>query len=384
MKDAQNQFQTLLDDIFASQQNKPTIKVNGERNNVIGALAEPNNYATFKELFRKRIERLRDFYKDKNHDTIIKTLQDLAQSKTWAGAYAETVVYDIIAKSDYFSQNSLEFDKTMSNVVSYAQEMGNAETNEDIYFSEIDVYADIKCFQDVIKDILNGIKDSVKKNLNLDKNWHIQFEYPLDDEYEQYKENISKIKAELKNKLKSFTKDKYDRTFRSSIISHLSWKFIYGGGVLSSESCYDPYEQAESLKNMIFTRYTKKIMKNEPFLLILVNFPWYNSTNTNAFGTNREFYRSLARRTFIQYKNSNQLANTIIPKFSGTQTIYEVSQCISGILFIDDNIIEDDSYTSYLYLNPNAKKTILYRSHIEQLVNNGKDGEIDDFEHDNY
>ena len=68
--------------------------------------------------------------------------------------------------------------------------------------------------------------------------------------------------------------------------------------------------------------------------------------------------------------------------------MFDVAKKMSAILFIDDFSVTklDDNYTAYLYLNPNADNRIVSGLHyLETIVKNGsKDGDIENFEHDNY
>ena len=78
--------------------------------------------------------------------------------------------------------------------------------------------------------------------------------------------------------------------------------------------------------------------------------------------------------------------STILPKFTGTETVFEVSNYLSGIIFIDDLSINEDKYSCHIYTNPNAKhKLRIGGSYLERIVDLGDDRSIlDNLENDNY
>ena len=133
-------------------------------------------------------------------------------------------------------------------------------------------------------------------------------------------------------------------------------------------------------------RYTKKFMKKSPSLIVLVNFPWYNNRINSFIDADELYYRALARRTFCGYKHSSEAMVDINPKYIGTESPHEVSQHLSGIIFIDDHSIFTDTYSCHTYLNPNAINPItLGDSYLHEVVR-GADSRsvIDDFRGDNY
>ena len=127
-------------------------------------------------------------------------------------------------------------------------------------------------------------------------------------------------------------------------------------------------------------------MKNEMFMLVLVKFPWYNNRISSFIDADHVYYRSLARRTFCGYLGDSTLMNSIVPKFSGPDTVDEVSRHLAGIIFIDDNIIKEDSYSCNVIMNPNSKYVHSTVDHyLMSLVQQGdKRGLYDDLIYDNY
>lgn len=121
-------------------------------------------------------------------------------------------------------------------------------------------------------------------------------------------------------------------------------------------------------------------------MLVLVNFPWYNKRNTSFIDADHAYYRSLARRTFCGYLKDTTLMNAIVPKFASGETIFEVSRHLAGLIFIDDNSINENSYTCNVILNPNAQNMNgISIPYLESLVGNGdKRSIMDDLKWDNY
>jgi hypothetical protein len=113
-------------------------------------------------------------------------------------------------------------------------------------------------------------------------------------------------------------------------------------------------------------------MKGHPFFLVMVNFPWYNGRINSFINADEIFYRSLARRTFSEYKNLSTPMSDVVSKFRGDETVFEVSNYLSGIIFIDDLSINENKYSCHIYMNPNAKNKLNYGiSYLEQVVAQG-------------
>lgn len=377
-------YQDFVNKIFGINK----IIKDGKDNNVIGTLKYDNDFTEFKKNFESRLRRLKDKYENTpSYDDLLNTVAQVADEKNWEGAYAELVAYDIMSDGK-FSDVVVELNKTLSVDESFAGEMGGKETNEDGFIYEYNLYFDVKILSDTVGDILKGIIDEAIKKSDNGSNCHILPEYQLDDDESDYQTNRRGLMEELKeyittNKPKSGLGQ---CCFKSKILNKLSYRINWGGGVLSSEGTYDAYRHAEECKHLVFKRYTKKLMKNNPFFLILVNFPWYNSKINSFNDADKVFYRSLARRTFCEYKNLNTLMSSIVPEYNGPETVYEVSNYLSGIIFIDDHSIESDDYTCHVFLNPNSKNKLGSGiSYLEQIVANGDNRSFfDDMAHDNY
>lgn len=376
---AKYNYQLIVDYIFGK--GNIVIDIDDKRNNLIGSLCTPG-YRIFRQNFISRLKRLKDKYSTNQNafKCIYTQVKLIADNHNWEGAYGELAAYDILYNENIVG--GIELDKTISASESFSVNLGMAVTNEDLYFAESDIYCDVKIMADTIGKMLKGLVESVVKSKQLGNKCLVMPEFPLDDIEEDYQKNYATIKKELENNLKEGC---------GNIISaccprlkfNVSWK-----GYGSSVSSYDPYKRAERMKCAILKRYSKKFTKNHPFMLVMVNFAWYNQIDRDSFGDNQVLYRSLARRLFCDRSDANVSFTSVEPKFNGNETVSDVTKKISAILFIDDFSVTklDDNYTAYLYLNPNADNRIVSSLHyLESIVNNGsKEGVIDNFEYDNY
>lgn len=127
-----------------------------------------------------------------------------------------------------------------------------------------------------------------------------------------------------------------------------------------------------------------RLYEEEMLMLVLVKFSWYNQQISSFIDADHVYYRSLARRTFCGYLNDSTPMNTIEPRFSGKETVDEVSRHLAGIIFIDDNSIKEDSYSCNVILNPNALNNHSTAYHyLMSLVEKGdKRGLYDDLRYD--
>lgn len=149
---------------------------------------------------------------------------------------------------------------------------------------------------------------------------------------------------------------------------------------------YHPFRHALNYHKLVFN-YANKFIKDKPTLIVLVTFPWYNQVLLNFDESNKMLYRSLARRVFCQYMNISTLFNTFNSKFNGEETVFEVTNNLSGIIFLEDNCIKGENPDSsninvYVYLNPNSKNPL--GSFARDYIHSIKLNDFDDFEYDNY
>lgn len=383
-KEAYILYQELCDKIFDTG----AISIKPERsNNVIGTLTKPRDFAPFIHNFEQRLIRLRDRFKTtKSYPDLLEAVKQVANPHNWDGAYAELVAYDVMY-NDYLP-GELELNVTLPADRSYAGDLGGKETNQDGYISEYYLFFDVKALTDTTGIILDGIIQEASNKAGVNDKCNVMAEYPPVDIEEEYRQNRRQLMQELQDFLVKNvpTELKGKSHFTSNIIQRLSYRILWGSGVNSTTGVYGPYEHAENCRHIIFQRYMKTFMKHDKSMIVLVNFPWYNHRINNFSDGDEWFYRSLARRTFCAYKHLPEPMNAIVAKYKGTETIHEVSQHLSAIMYIDDHSIDSDTYSCHLYINPNAVNKIDYGlSYLKQVVQKADSHSlVDNLQNDNY
>lgn len=358
-------------------------------NHVIGALNNPTEYYEFTINFTSRLERLKKIYT--THPDYLKEIivqvNEVASEKNWEGAFAELAAYDYL-NSDILNHKTyintpVKPNVTLDKAKSFALELGKSATNLDGFVEDRPLYLDIKCLKDNVTEILTGIYKDLKLHLGTN-DIQITAEHELNISYDDFQQKRNDLLNELKVELNTTTKKKY---FKSSIVSNLSYRILWGGGILTAQRSYHPFSHAKNYHRTIFN-YANKFIKDEKSVIVLVVFPWYNLVVSDFANSNIRFYRALARRVFCQYIHDTTPFKTFNSKFNGKQTIFEVSRHLSGIIFLEDSTIlskepNKTNVKSFVYLNPNAVKP-LSRSLASDFIMGLHNSEFDDFEFDNY
>ena len=358
-------------------------------NHIIGALNNPSEFWEFKTNFTERLKRLKTIYSlhPSKIKEIIVQVNEIASEKNWEGAFAELATFDhfnhdILGHKTYLYK-PIKPNVTIDKRKTFALELGKSAANLDGYIEDISLYFDVKCFKDNVTEILNGIYKELEIHFSRN-DFNIEAEHALDISYDDIKAERNNLLAELKTKISPTDKTKY---VSSTIISHLVFRIHWGAGIKKKKKTYHPFRHAENYYKMIFN-YANKFVKDKPTLIVLVTFPWYNNIVSDFGGGNVKLYRALSRRFFCQYKYDNTLFNSFNSSFSDSQTIYEVSNNLSGIIFLEDvSILSKEpnktNVKSYVYLNPNAINP-LKKSLAIDFILGLHNTEFDDFEYDNY
>lgn len=383
---ALDEYQNMVDSIFGYG----AIDVDKKKlgNNIIGVWNYKCQFNNFKQNFSDRLKRLQTFYKDADNVAVIHNLvRNIGDNKNWEGIYAELVAYDVM-HTEYNAEFKL--DVSQDATFALAEKLGKHNINYDIHMSEdYDVYMDVKAFTDTVGDILqHSVIDNVTQLDEFNKcRIDIIPEYPYDDDDEDYKRSIVHLREELRSALRNaLENNKTQHSFASTVIPRLKFCILIGEGVNSALSEYNPYRRAEQLKDMIIKRYCNKLPYEKPFFLVFVNFPWFNQRDRDAFkDCNKALYRSVARRTFMQYEHNEMLIRDINPKYGGDEPAKFAARKLTGMVFIDDLSIEKSSQNIYVYLNPNAEnEQKCLHIYLHNLLRKSEYGEYDDFRHDNY
>ncbi len=387
MNDFEN-YKTIIDSIFGENTARfETIDVKStDSNNVLKALNSNDNFLKFGENFVARLKRLNKIYSrnDCNRLSLINQINLIADKKNWEGAFAELTSFDclnqdLLLSNDYLKKE-IDLDVTFDKELTFSDHLEKKESNLDGFFSDYGVYFDVKCLKDNINEILNKIYKQIQRETGL--KFHIDASYPRDISYKEFQIRRESLYSELKSKI--INKSTY---IDSEIINNLFFYILWEKGHITTLGTYNPFRHAENYFKTIFN-YSNKLVINNPTLIVLVVFPWFNSTINNFSGNNETLYRSLCRRVFCQYKNINTSINELITNFKGGKTIFEVSKKISGIIIIEDTSLLSTNpdminSTPYIYLNPNADNKI-QNTFFEEVLKNLNHNIYDDFRFDNY
>ena len=353
-------------------------------NKIIGALNQ-SNFSTFKSNFLARLKRLQEVY-SKNPKSLIEILvqvNEIQSEKNWEGASAELAAYDYLNSNLDYLFEPIQPNITLSNKLSFAKDVGKQETNLDGFIKEHNIYFDVKCLKDNVKEILQGIYKELKTHLGTD-DFVISEEYALDVSYQDFQIKRRDLILELKREITVTEKKTH---LKSKIIPNLSYKILWGSGINTAIRTYDPYSHAEVFHKTIFN-YTNKFMKSKPTLIVLVVFPWYNLV-VNDFGdSNLHFFRALSRRFFCQYKHDKSKFKDFNSSFTKNDSFFKISKHLSGIIILEDKSIlgtkpNEHNVKAHIYLNPNAKNQIRKTSTMEYF-NSLHPDTLEDFFNDNY
>lgn len=380
VNDSEN-YKDIVENIFGK--NTCGIDVSeGATNNVIGALNH-TQFGAFTTSYKKRLERLNILYSSHGkYQDLLNTINQVADDKNWEGAYAEIVSYDYLNSNNDWLSEPINLEKTVPATETIAENLGHQNANFDGEYTDFNICFDVKILSDKTGIILSGIfKDAQKKTGR--SNFSISPEYPLDIDYAVFQTNRKQLLDEL---LSFLTGDQEPKSIKSQVVPDLRYVIIWGSGVLMTESTYNPYLHAKNHHNLLF-KHAKKFSKVNPSLIVFVVFPWFSEKISSLGRANEIFYRSFSRRFFCEYAAKPVKAKEIFKKYSGEDSIFDVTRKLSGVLFLEDSSITANTPTEqniegFAYLNPNADHKIGRGLFIDYL--HSLQFHIDDFEYDNY
>tara|TARA_B110001469_G_C9645955_1_gene326473 strand:+ start:3921 stop:5063 length:1143 start_codon:yes stop_codon:yes gene_type:complete len=354
----------------------------GVTNNIIGALNH-EQFESFRSVFHKRCERLAGLYdeSDSNRPFLLERLNEMASASKWSGVYAEMVAFDFLNSDEDHLLKPIDLSKTVPASETLAGKLGAQNTNFDGYYDDYNVCFDVKVLSDKSKDILDGIIAEVIKRLGITE-ITISPEYPLDSDFELFEKNRNALRLELQS---SIDLGKQTSFVKSTVVPNLNYRLLWGKGALSTVSTYDPYQHAEKHHTLLF-KHAKKFSKTQPSLIVFVLFPWFSEKVVNEFCSRDVFYKEFCRRFFCQYVNDSNPASSILKSFKGNETLAQVTDKLSGVIFLEDTSIESSNpdglnVTGFAYLNPNAINKVddRFQSHLSRLGIT-----VDDLKNDNH
>ena len=394
MTDVEN-LEKIIFDIFAV---KKIIKNKKNSNDCISPLNKTGKNL-FAYNFLNRLYRLNKRFSS-NPDEIneicekIKNLGE-AHNSQWAGPYSELVALDFFSQFNFGVNyiNILDINKHKNSI---PFRMGQKEVIDiDICLStkKTRIYTDVKSFNCIHTNIFDEIFQKVESFAfsRLGKSVLRGVDNLSSIDYVDVKNHLGVKKKIIERNLKSAV----ERNLRTLIFESdgLRFKFrIEYSDTISTVKEFSPFEQAQAYK-FKFIDYGNKLIDNEYSLITMVKNPWFNKETVDFGNFNNLFYRSLARRTFMELLKIRRKAGVFSHGyFSSDISVREISRSIAGIIFIDDNSFStkatEELYSAYIYLNPNYKnKPPLTIRILEKYFRNELEVQIkdfDDFKWDNY
>lgn len=397
MTDVEN-LEKLIKDIFNVEK---VVKNKKNTNKCISPLnSEPKNL--FAENFIKRLKRLQKKY-SADRQTIIQITEKVkniaeARNSRWAGPYSELVALDFYSQfSEFFNLsyiNILPVEKHKSAIPSKIGHTQTIDIDLCLHFRHYDIFTDVKSFNCIHQNILEEIFERVEEYamLSLKKSVMIGADNRSEIDYSEVKKNLGVEKVRIFRALVQAVSENR-RVLKYTSRSGIDFTFrIQYTDILTTVAEYSPFAMAEAYK-FKFLDYGSKLLDNEYSVITIVKNPWFNSETVDFGDFNNLFYRSLARRTFIELNRIDEKACEHSGAYCSTQlTVKEVAQNLAGIIFIDDNSatekMQKSLYNAYFYMNPNYKnKTPLTIRKMEKYFRNSRKIQIqdfDDFKWDNY
>lgn len=403
MTDVEN-LEKLISDIFSVEKK---IKVRTNTNKCISALnsASLNLFAL---NFIRRLRRLASKYKNDERATgeIAEKIKNIgeAHSSQWAGPYSELVALDFYSQfSEFFDLSYINILPVQNHKKSIPALIGHKETIDIdlcLHFKSYDIFTDVKSFNCIHQNILDEIFDEVEEYalVSLKKSVMIGVDNLSSLDYSDVKSNMGFEKREIYRALaKAVSQNRRVLKYESKSGIRFTFRIQYTD-TLTTVSEYSPFAMAEAYK-FKFLDYGSKLIDSEYSVITMVKNPWFNSETVDFGDFNNMFYRSLARRTFIELNKIGENASEHSPVYSGTSLkVSDVARNLAGIVFIDDKSGSErqarNLYSAYFYLNPNylpnsndEKLRPLTIRKLEKYFRNRREIQIqdfDDFKWDNY
>jgi hypothetical protein len=320
-------------------------------------------------------------------------LNAIAEQNIWQGAYAELSALDFLdhplANHAGFLTKPVEIgvEPVGRKLLGKHSCGGFGLPTLDGWFSDFDVYFDVKVLMRSSQDILQRVYERIRSRCP-NRNVLLGAEFLSDTAEAMLPGRVSAIEQELRDAL---DQDPNTTFVRSTVVEGLAHR-ISRTGCLVTEDSHDPYCDAERLWSSVL-RDCHQFVADRPFLLVFVTFPWYGSEVTQFRDLNKILYRAMSRRVFCGLKGDCRwVVGSGIAKeaarLEGT-TLADASRSLSGILFLEDRSIKLEDNTSsntcgYLFTNPNASNNLTRTLFWDYACCDLRLIERDSFEFDNY
>ena len=397
MTDIEN-LERIIKQVFGIEK---VIKTKENSNSCIAPLnRKPHNL--FARNFFDRLRRLNEKF---TGDT--SALYDIAErvknigearNSAWAGPYSELVALDFYSQfSEFFKLsyiNLLPIKKHAPSIPALNGQKEVIDIDLCLHQRHDRVFTDVKSFNCIHQNILDEVIEIVEEYslVTLGKSVMIGVDNLSSIDYTEVKSHLGyekrKIYYELTNAVSENRRILHYES-KSGIV--FTFRIEYSDSI-STVKEYSPFAMAEAYKYK-FLDYGSKLIDNEYSLITMVRNPYFNEETVDFGDFNNIFYRSLARRTFIELERNRESASKYSSSYQNKKIrVCDVSKNLAGIVFIDDESPAESDleklYSAYFYLNPNyANKMPLTIRKLEKYFRNEREGQIkdfDDFKWDNY
>ena len=356
----------------------------------------------FASNFISRLERLSlKFSGDASAlNDIAERIKNIGEAKNsgWAGPYSELVALDFYSQfSEFFNLSYINQLPIKNHPKSIPAKNGQKEVIDIdlcLHLRHDLVFTDVKSFNCIHQNILDEVIEAVEEYalVTLAKSVMIGVDNLSSLDYTEVKKNLGYEKRKIYRALATaVTKNQRILLYESQSGIVFTFRIEYSD-TISTVREYSPFAMAEAYKYK-FLDYGSKLLDNEYSVITMVRNPYFNEETVDFGDFNNMFYRSLARRTFIELNRMKDDAALYSSSYAqGRIKVKDVAKNLAGIIFIDDESpVESDEnklYSAYFYLNPNyaAKKPLTIRK-LEKYFRNERESQIkdfDDFKWDNY
>ena len=397
MTDIEN-LEKIIKDIFGIEK---VIKTKSNSNSCISPLNRENKNL-FAKNFLSRLCRLNEkFSSDKAAiNDIAERVKNIGEAKnaSWAGPYSELVALDFYCQfSQFFEISYIKLLPIKNHLKAIPALNGQKEVIDIdlcLHLRHDKVFTDVKSFNCIHQNILDEVIDAVEEYslLTLGKSVMIGVDNLSSLDYTEVKTHLGFEKRKIYYALaKAVSNNQRLALYESKSGILFTFRIEYSD-TISTVREYSPFAMAEAYKYK-FLDYGSKLLDNEYSVITMVKNPYFNEETVDFGDFNNLFYRSLARRTFIELDRMSGDASLFSSSYSSKKIkVRDVAKNLAGIVFIDDESPTESDvsklYSAYFYLNPNYKnKTPLTIRKLEKYFRNERESQIkdfDDFKWDNY
>ena len=356
----------------------------------------------FAKNFLARLTRLNQKFKGDFSalNDIAERVKNIGEAKKsgWAGPYSELVALDFYSQfSEFFNLTYINQLPIKNHPRSIPAKNGQKEVIDIdlcLHLRKDLIFTDVKSFNCIHQNILDEVIEAVEEYalVTLAKSVMIGVDNLSSLDYTEVKKNLGYEKRKIYRALATaVTKNQRILLYESQSGIIFTFRLEYSD-TISTVREYSPFAMAEAYKYK-FLDYGSKLLDNEYSIITMVRNPYFNEETVDFGDFNNTFYRSLARRTFVELNRMKDDAALYSSSYAqGRIRVRDVAKNLAGIIFIDDESPSESSennlYSAYIYLNPNyANKLPLTIRKLEKYFRNSRESQIkdfDDFKWDNY